>query len=207
MYYLVPCLMMLHALLILLFMVGLIFLFKCKNGMHKCISPPLIIFAMLFNNGQTANRLCLLITYFLWRGVEGGGGPTIKSILPKYIEKKWGKASWSNTWIAITVLHREPRTNKWEYIPCHIWHDIQAMVICCWNIFNMCGKMIWFHNIYMNLIWERHMTLDSQLNFGMWEKKNWGSETDPFLIIFFWVHGCSEMSECVMDMTALIHYI
>lgn len=95
---------------------------------------------MLFNNGQTANCLWLLITYFLWRGVEGGGGPTIKSILPKYIEKKWGKASWSNTWIPNTVLHREPRTNKWEYIPCpHLsWHTgngylLLEYIVYVWN--------------------------------------------------------------------------
>ena len=30
-----------------------------------------------------------IITYFLWRGVEGGGGPTIKSILAKCIERTW----------------------------------------------------------------------------------------------------------------------
>lgn len=47
--------------------------------------------SMLSNNNaiQPEKAIGELITYFLWRGVEGGGGPTIKSILAKYTERTW----------------------------------------------------------------------------------------------------------------------
>lgn len=46
---------------------------------------------MLSNNKpvQPGKAIGELITYFLWRGVEGGGGPTIKSILAKHTERTW----------------------------------------------------------------------------------------------------------------------
>lgn len=147
---------------------------------------------MLFNNGQTANSLCLLITYFLWWGVEGRGEPTIKFILPKYIEKKWGKASWSNTWIPITVLHKEPRTKKWEYIPCPdlSWHTgngylLLEYILYMWND-DLISQHIWF-------LFERETWVSTHIRILKCErkrkKKNQGRETLAHsCIIIFW--GC-----------------
>lgn len=163
--------------------------------------------AMLFNNGQTAYCLCLLITYFLWRGVEGGGGPTIKSILPKYIEKKWGKASWSNTWIPITVLHREPRTNKWEYIPCHVCHDtgnghlLLEYILYVWNN-DLISQHIWI--LFESETWVLARIRILECERKIKELGNWNL-IHSCIIIILRVYGCSEMSECVMGMTALSH--
>lgn len=148
-----------------------------KESINMKTMTPYI--AMLFNNGQSANCLCLLITYFLWRGVEGAGGPKIKSILPKYIEKKSGKASWSNTWIPITVLHRLRRTNKWEYIPCpHLsWHTgngylLLEYILYVWND-DLISQHIW-------ILFERQTWVLTHIRILECERvkeKNWRSES------------------------------
>lgn len=56
------------------------------------------------------------------------------------------------------------------------------------GIYFICVEQCFDFTTYMNLIWERNMSLDSHQNFGMWEKKKRKTSIHSCIINFFW--GC-----------------
>lgn len=147
--------------------------------------------AMLFNNGQTANSLCLLITYFFWWGVEGHGEPTIKFILPKYIEKKNGAKHHEATHGYQSQCSTENQGQRNENIfHAQICHDtgngylLLEYILYVWN-----DDLISQHDSYLKEKHESQLTLEFWNVRGKGEKKNQGSETLAHsCIIILW--GC-----------------